>query len=174
MYKVLLIVLPLHYRKKEAMLLPLEINKEMRKIETKNCYSQNWSLNQFFKKKFYKFKRDVFILKEVFTDKNGFSPKNLNLKGESIFNEIGAVLPVSSHYYNAWLKQFTTSNFGEEVSFNVKRYGKIQVFEYLNDDSTTFYFYVNGEFYSHETSRSYTIVTKEDFQIGSSLAPGPL
>jgi len=148
----------------------------MRKIETKNCYSQNWSLNQFFKKKFYKFKRDVFILKEVFTDKNGFSPKNLNLKGESIFNEIGAVLPVSSHYYNAWLKQFTTSNFGEEVSFNVKSYGEIHVFEDWNFDSTTFHFYddIKGEFYSHKTQRSYTIVNKEDFQIGSSLAPGPL
>jgi len=156
------------------MLLPLKINKEMRKIETKNCSSQNWSLNQFFKKKFYNFKRDVFILKKVFTDDKGFSPKNLNLQGQSIFNEIGAVLPVSSDYYNAWLKEFTTSNFGEEVTFDVKSYGEIHVFEDWNDDSTTFYFYVNGEFYSHKTQRSYTIFTKEDFIIGSSLAPGPL
>ena len=146
----------------------------MRKIKKINCSSENWSLNQFFKKKFYNFKRDVFILKEVFTDKNGFCPKNLNLQGQSIFNEIGAVLPVSSDYYNSYLKEFTSSNFGEKVTFDVKSYGEIHVFEDWNDDSTTFYFYVNGEFYSHKTQRSYTIFTKEDFIIGSSLAPGPL
>jgi hypothetical protein len=146
----------------------------MRKIEPKNILIRNWDLDKFFVDPFNEKTKTIFVLKKAFTDEKGFSPKNLNLQGQSIFNEIGAVLPVSSEFYNSYLKEFTSSNFGEEVQFCVQEYKDVQVYESWNSRKNIYYIYDGTYYYSHKTSRSYTIVTKEDFIIGSSLAPGPL
>jgi hypothetical protein len=146
----------------------------MYKIEPKNVLSPTGDLDRFFVNPFNEKTKTLFVLKEVFIDKNGFSPKNLNIEGELIFNEVGAVLPVSSEFYNSYLKEFTSSNFGEEVQFRVQEYKDVQVYESWNSRKNVYYIHDGTSYYSHETSRSYVIVSGNDFYIGSRDAPGPL
>jgi hypothetical protein len=146
----------------------------MRKIEPINVLIRNWDLEKFFIDPFNEKTKTIFVLKEVFIDKNGFSPKNLNLQGKSIFNEVGAVLPVSSGFYNFYMKEFTSSNFGKKVQFRVQEYRDVQVYESWNSRKNVYYVHDGTSYYSHETSRSYVIVSENDFHIGSRDAPGPL